>query len=121
MTIGFDKPKRGQHHQKKLAQGTARLYFNTFVTALNEAVREGIIAENPTRLLKKEEKKIICKNNSSRTHLSVEEVKTLINTPCKNTSVKEAFLFACFCGLRIEKPRKMKAASIVNEAYFVEQ
>lgn len=57
MTIGFDKPKRGQHHQKKLALGTARLYFNTFVTALNEAVREGIIAENPNRLLKKEEKK----------------------------------------------------------------
>ena len=43
MTIGFDIPKRGQHHQKKLAIGTARLYFNTFVTALNEAVREGVI------------------------------------------------------------------------------
>lgn len=115
MTIGFDKPKRGQHHQKKLAQGTARLYFNTFVTALNEAVREGIIAENPTRLLKKEEKKIICKNNSSRTHLSVEEVKTLINTPCKNTSVKEAFLFACFCGLRISDIKTLKWSDVKKE------
>lgn len=83
MTIGFDKPKRGQHHQKKLAQGTARLYFNTFVTALNEAVREGIIAENPHSPVEEEEKKIICKNNSSRTHLSVERFKTLITPPAK--------------------------------------
>lgn len=39
-TIGTDMPKRGEHHKKNLAKGTARLYFNTFVTALNEAVRE---------------------------------------------------------------------------------
>lgn len=58
-TIGTDVPKRGEHHEKDLAKGTARLYYNTFVTALNEAVREGIIPENPTKLLKKEEKKLI--------------------------------------------------------------
>ena len=33
--------------KEEQAKITARLYFNTFVTALNEAVREGIIAENP--------------------------------------------------------------------------
>lgn len=76
MTIGFEIPKRGQHHQKKLAKGTARLYFNSFVTALNEAVREGIISENPNRLLKKEEKKLVCKNDSNRPHLNIEEIKT---------------------------------------------
>ena len=54
-TIGTDV-QAGEHHEKDLAKGTARLYYNTFVTALNEAVREGIIPENPTKLLKKEEK-----------------------------------------------------------------
>ena len=115
MTIGFDMPKRGQHHQKKLAKGTARLYFNTFVTALNEAVREEVIADNPNHLLKKEEKKAICKNDSCRTHLSIEEIKTLIKTPCKNTSVKEAFLFACFCGLRISDIKTLKWSDVKKE------
>ena len=115
MTIGFDIPKRGPHPQTKLAIGTARLYFNTFVTALNEAVREGVIAENPNHLLKKEEKKLICKSDNSRTHLSIEEIKTLINTPCKNTSVKEAFLFACFCGLRISDIKTLKWSDVKQE------
>lgn len=115
MTIGFEIPKRGQHHQKKLAKGTARLYFNSFVTALNEAVREGIISENPNRLLKKEEKKLVCKNDSNRPHLNIEEIKTLIRTPCKNAAVKKAFLFACFCGLRVSDIKTLKWSDIRKE------
>ena len=115
MTIGFEIPKRGQHHQKKLAKGTARLYFNSFVTALNEAVREGIISENPNRLLKKEEKKLVCKNDSNRPHLNIEEIKTLIRTPCKNAAVKKAFLFACFCGLRVSDVKTLKWSDIRKE------
>ena len=115
MTIGFEIPKRGQHHQKKLAKGTARLYFNSFVTALNEAVREGIISENPNRLLKKEEKKLVCMNDSNRPHLNIEEIKTLIRTPCKNAAVKKAFLFACFCGLRVSDVKTLKWSDIRKE------
>lgn len=115
MTIGFEIPKRGQHHQKKLAKGTARLYFNSSVTALNEAVREGIISENPNRLLKKEEKKLVCKNDSNRPHLNIEEIKTLIRTPCKNAAVKKAFLFACFCGLRVSDVKTLKWSDIRKE------
>lgn len=60
-TIGTSKPERsGEHKEKPIANSTARLYFNTFVTALNEAVRDGIIDKNPTAQLKKEEKKLGC-------------------------------------------------------------
>ena len=56
-TIGTDNPKTGQHHEKPMAKSTARLYFNTFVTALNEAVRDGIMEDNPANKLKREEKR----------------------------------------------------------------
>lgn len=75
MTIGFEIPKRGQHHQKKL----------------------------------------VCKNDSNRPHLNIEEIKTLIRTPCKNAAVKKAFLFACFCGLRVSDVKTLKWSDIRKE------
>ena len=33
--------------------------------------------------------------------MTVEEVRALIGTPMKNEAVKQAYLFSCFCGLRI--------------------
>lgn len=120
-TIGTDMPKRGEHHEKDLAKGTARLYYNTFVTALNEAVREGIIPENPTKLLKKEEKKLIGQGESRRCYLSIEEIRLLMATPCKDETVKQAFLFACFCGLRISDVRTLRWADIgkCTEGYYI--
>lgn len=120
-TIGTDVPKRGELHEKDLAKGTARLYYNTFVTALNEAVREGIIPENPTKLLKKEEKKLIGQGESRRCYLSIEEIRLLMATPCKDETVKQAFLFACFCGLRISDVRTLRWADIGKgtEGYYI--
>lgn len=120
-TIGTDVPKRGEHHEKDLAKGTARLYYNTFVTALNEAVREGIIPENPTKLLKKEEKKLIGQGESRRCYLSIEKIRLLMATPCKDETVKQAFLFACFCGLRISDVRTLRWADIGKgtEGYYI--
>lgn len=115
-TIGTDKPTFGQHHEKPMAKSTARLYFNTFVTALNEAVREGVLEMNPTAKLKKEEKKPIQRGSAQRGFLEVEEVKALANTPCPDPTVKMAFLFSCFCGLRISDIKTLKWGEIKSRS-----
>ena len=107
-TIGTDNPKTGQHHEKPIAKSTARLYFNTFVAALNEAVRDGIIDSNPTSKLKKEEKKPIKTEGASRGYIEIEELKAMITTKCGNPDVKMAFLFACFCGLRLSDIKDLR-------------
>lgn len=108
-TIGTSKPqKTGEHKEKPIAASTARLYFNTFVTALNEAVRDGIIDKNPTSQLKKEEKKPLKRSCNERGYLEIEEVTKLIDTPCNDEQVKRAFLFACFCGLRLSDIKDLK-------------
>lgn len=108
-TIGTRNPKKsGEHKEKPIANSTARLYFNTFVTALNEAVRDGIIGRNPANQLKKEEKKPLSRSGNDRGYLEIDEVKKLMNTPCNDEQTKMAFLFACFCGLRLSDIKDLK-------------
>ena len=84
---------------KRLSQFTCVSYFGCFRGALNAAVREDIISENPINKLNPDEK--IKMPESKREHLTIDEVKTLINTPCRREDIKSAFLFSCYCGLRI--------------------
>ena len=100
-TIGNDNPKWCEHHEKPMAKSTAQLYYNTFVTALNEAVRDNYLSINPATKLSKEDKKPIRAEKETRGFLEREEVLKLVATPCKIDMVKSAFLFACFCGLHV--------------------
>lgn len=120
-TIGTDNPKTGQHHEKPIAKSTARLYFNTFVTALNEAVRDGIMEDNPANKLKREEKRPIRPEENSRGYLEIGEIKKMIDIPCENDNVKYAFLFACFCGLRLSDIKELKWEDIKksNGTYII--
>ena len=90
---------------KRLSQFTCVSYFGCFRGALNAAVREEIIAENPVNRLNADEK--IKMPESNREFLTIDEVKTLIDTPCRREDVK-AFLFSCYCGLRISDVLALK-------------
>lgn len=113
----------GKHTQnpKPLASSTANAYFQLFTSALNEAVRQKKIAVNPVLYLSREDKKPIKAEKSNRTFLTIEEVKQLATTDFKNESIKQAFLFACFTGLRISDIRNLTWGNIVerNGSFFV--
>ena len=71
----------------------------TLITALNVAVREGVIPSNPMDRLSRHERAKT--NRGKREYLTIDEVKALIATPCKREDIKRAYLFACNCGLRL--------------------
>ena len=78
--------------------------------ALNATVRAEHIKGIPFNLLDPSEK--IHKPESKREYLTIDEVRTLIATPIKsrsefNASIKGAYLFSCFCGLRISDVRAL--------------
>ena len=123
-TIGNDNPKWCEHHEKPMAKSTAQLYYNTSVTALNEAVRDNYLSINPATKLSKEDKKPIRAEKETRGFLEREEVLKLVATPCKNDMVKSAFLFACFCGLRVSDVRSLVWGNIESREdrlYIVKQ
>ena len=85
----------------------------TLITALNVAVREGLIPSNPMDKLSRHERAKT--NRGKREYLTIDEVKALIATPCKREDIKNSYLFACNCGLRLGDVRKLKWGDITKD------
>lgn len=92
----------GEH--KKLAKGTVGSYALYIRAALNYAVKENLLRTSPFKGIKNS---MLSGTESKREYLTVEEVKRLIATPCRNQQMKAAFLFSCFCGLRISDVKNL--------------
>ena len=95
----------------KLKPGTIIFYVSQLSAAFNVAVQMGKINDNPFNKLSLSEK--IRKPESTRQFLTVEELKKLSATECVNDVVKAAFLFSCYCGLRISDIRELQYENII--------
>lgn len=97
LKVSKKEPKK---EPKTLAQTTQAEMLNALSIVLNEAVREGLIQSNATRQLSQTER--IKAPESTREHLTEEELQRMIETPVSTQAEgdKNAFLFCCFCGLR---------------------
>lgn len=82
-----------------MAKVTTAGYFRCLNCALNAAVKEEIIPLNPITKISSEDRIKI--PESPREYLTIDEVKKMVNTPCRNNTVKCAYLFSCLCGLRL--------------------
>ncbi len=87
-------PKEG-----RVSQGTAVSYVSQLSIALNAAVRAEVLGENPFMLLSAAER--IKKPESQRQFLTIEELKKITATECPIPIVKQAYMFSCYCGLRM--------------------
>jgi integrase len=93
---------------EKFSRNTANIYFCHLKTILNKAVKAGIIRESPM----KRADTIVKPEQKLKSFLTLKELEMLAATPCHNETVKDAFLFACFVGLRISDVEKLKWADI---------
>ena len=109
------------HLKKNLSPYSAHMYFCNLNTILNRAYRDDIIAENP--VLKLDPKLKPKKPDADREYLSFDELKALMDTPCRNEVVKRAFLFSCFTGLRISDIETLTWNEIrrTNDGWQVEE
>ena len=88
----------GGKYNKSLSDAAKALYFDVVVIALNKAVKDEIITTNPAHKINYKYRPQ--QGEATKQYLTFDEVKALIATPCKYEVLKQAFLFACFCGLR---------------------
>ena len=90
---------------KTVSNFTIHTYYQVVNGALNAAVRADILSENPFNKISSSEK--IHKPESKREYMTIDEVRSLIKTPMSNEAVKGAYLFSCFCGLRISDIKEL--------------
>lgn len=108
--IAFLKTCTFNNGKKTLGSTTCRIFMNRLAAALNMAVREGLIDNNPFKLLDAKEKPQ--KKSAMREFLTIEELRTLIATPCRYDIVKKAFLFSCMTGLRLGDMQHLRWSDI---------
>lgn len=101
---------------RRVSNGTLHNYYRCVNSALNAAVRAEHIKVNPFNLIDPSDK--IRKPESKREYLTIDEVRSLIATPVKSRSpfgetIKKAYLFSCFCGLRISDVRTLTWGNVI--------
>lgn len=84
---------------KPLAQATAFSSFWILGIILSAAWQKRYIKNNPWKSLSFQEK--IARPESKREFLTFEEIRKLEQTPYIKENIRKAFLFACYCGLRV--------------------
>ncbi|MDR6965757.1 MULTISPECIES: site-specific integrase [Shewanella] len=85
-----------------LSKNTASSYFNKIRAALNQAYQEGIIRDNPVRLVKS-----VKPESNQRIYLTLDEIKAMAKAECRYDILKRAFLFSCTTGLRWSDIQKL--------------
>ena len=103
------------------SQATVVCYLRCIRSTFNLAVDNDIVAVNPVNRVKSDIFKL---PESKREFLTVEEVKKLMETPIKKNheQLKAAFLFSCFCGLRVSDVCRLTWRDVIqeNDQYRIE-
>ena len=98
----------------KVGENTAADYIKKLSTALEEAVRQDIIMQNPIRKIPRHER--IRRTAIYRNSFTLDELQLLLDTPCKiKPQYKQAFLFSCFTGLRWSDVNPLRWTEIITK------
>lgn len=95
-----------------LAPVTIENLFSLLATLLKKAVADDIIQINPLTKLKTDERPQA--KQPGREYLTIDEVKRIAEIECtdRRERVRRAFLFSCFCGLRLCDIRRLRWCDI---------
>ena len=111
------KAKSKRSSKTTLAQNSAVSYFNKVKAALKQAYKDGIIQEDLNAKVQP-----ITAEETRKEFLTIEELNSLVKTPCNNLLLKSAALFSALTGLRFSDIQKMtwRMVELVNgEGYFL--
>jgi integrase len=102
------------HLLSHVSVNSALTYLKNVNAALNELVRRKVIFKNPWHEVPKHER--LKKEKKLPTAWTVEQLQLLADTPCNiEPQFKQAFLFACFTGLRWSDVNRLTWGNITRK------
>lgn len=102
--------------KRTLKQSTQHNIFASLKMIIHQAIKDELVTSDPTKSV--DPPRMVLPHKE---HLTEEELKRLIQTPCPKEMVKRSFLFCCFTGLRISDIQKLIWKEVVttnNETYI---
>lgn len=90
--------------------------YTSLKIIIHQAIKDELVTSDPTKSV--DPPRMVLPHKE---HLTEEELKRLIQTPCPKEMVKRSFLFCCFTGLRISDVQKLIWKEVVttnNETYI---
>lgn len=87
------------------ANSSILTYYRKFQSVVKEAHKMGLIREDYSSMVKRPPKDK--RDEITRDTLNINEIKAIKETPFFNPDIKNAFLFACFTGLRVSDLRRL--------------
>lgn len=105
----FQSYLKGSH----LALNTQAKYYDKLCTCIHAAYADELIEHDPVK-----KAGTMRKQETERMYLTIDELRKLADTPCKNNQVRRAFLFSCLTGLRLSDVRKLTWADVSKQGDF---
>lgn len=108
----YQQPKSRKSRTKqppKLSENTRYNNYKRLQTVINDALKKKLIRDNPFDAYDGEKPR---GDTSTREFLTLEELEQLAATPCSNATLKRAFLFCCFTGLRYSDVSRITGANL---------
>lgn len=108
----YQQPKSRKRRTKQpptLSENTRYNNYKRLQSVINDAVKKKLIRDNPFDVYDGEKPR---GDTATREYLTLEEVERLVDTPCRNDTLKRAFLFCCFTGLRFSDVSRITGANI---------
>lgn len=95
----------------KLSQNTALSYFNKVKASLKQAFKDGFLQQDINGRIEP-----IKAEETRREFLTIEELQSLVNTPCNDDVLKRASLFSALTGLRFSDIVKLKGNEVNKDS-----
>lgn len=97
MNFNYENSKK-EHKDEILSQNTQHNLYKKFTWVIRKAMQADILVVNPLDKLDNSDKPK--PEEGQREFLTIEEIKRLMITACKDDMLKRSFLFCCLVGLR---------------------
>lgn len=109
--------KSNRSQKTKLSVNSAVSYFNKVKAALKQAYKDGILQTDLNARIEP-----IKTADTKREYLTIDELNSLVKTPCNDELLKRAALFSALTGLRFSDIQKMtwkELEFIPGQGYFL--